>query len=81
MKIVSENEVTTHKNVVLVNKYYVVVTHVQNRIRLLQQGQTFTFGWVITMVNVHNVAMVTMVMLYMYPFQCVDPVLLIHKST
>ena len=43
-------------------------------------GQTLTFGWVITMVTVHNVAMVTKVM-YIYPMQCVDPVLLIHKST
>ena len=43
--------------------------------------QTLTFGWVITMVTVHDVTMVTTVMLYMYSFRCVDPVLLIHKST
>ena len=44
-------------------------------------GQNLTFGSVITMITVHNVAMVTMVMLYIYPFRCVDHVLLIHKST
>ena len=44
-------------------------------------GQVLTFGWIITMVTVHNDALVTMVMLYIYPFRCVDPVLLIHKST
>ena len=43
-------------------------------------GQTLTYGWVITMVTVHNVAMVTMVMLYIYLFRCVHPVLLINKS-
>ena len=46
--------------------------------------QTLTFGWVITMVTVHNVAIVTMVMLYLHlniTFRYVDPVLLIHKST
>ena len=48
---------------------------------IISLGQTLTFGWVIIMVTVHNVAMVTMVMLYIYPFWCVDPVLLIHKST
>ena len=42
-------------------------------------GQTSTFGWVITMVTLYNVAMVTMVM-YIYPFRCVDHVLLIYKS-
>ena len=44
-------------------------------------AQTLTFGWVITMAIKHNVAMVTMVMLYIYPLRCVHPVLLIHKST
>ena len=44
-------------------------------------GQTLTFGCIITMVTVHNVSTVTMVMLYIYPFRCVGPVLLIHKST
>ena len=40
-------------------------------------GQIFNFDWVITMVTVHNVAMVTIVMLNIYTFWCVDPVLLI----
>jgi len=36
---------------------------------------------VITMVTVHDVAMVTIVMFYISPFRCVNPVLLIHTST
>ena len=42
--------------------------------------QTYTFGGSLP-VTVHNVATVTTVMLYIYPFRCVDPVLLIHKFT
>ena len=44
-------------------------------------GLTSTFGWVIVMVTVHNVAMVIMVILYIHSFRCVDPVLFILKST
>ena len=44
-------------------------------------GTFFTFSWVITMVIVHIIGMVTMVLLYIYPFRCVDLALLILKST
>ena len=61
--------------------------HDQNNITMvidsvfLKEFEVFLWLGPITIVTVYNVTMVTMDMLYTYHFQCVDHVLLIHKST
>ena len=47
---------------------------------IIKLGQTLTFGWNRTMVTVRIVDMITIVMLYIYPYRYVDLVLMIHKS-